>query len=378
MPEARVARGVGQWLGGLWRPLNHAWRRATLVPLRLAALCLGLLGVLAVLGWNLHSTRALLARQAEASRFMGEPGWRVGWAPVGQAELGRRRWLHDGPALQGLAEQRALLWLHGTTSAVRAPDQSAAEYRSLAFASAATGLAERDASGATPCSWIGPRPPAGPEWVINQRLRCRVAPVPPGWLSLNAEVDQAVLVLPLAVAPMVAGTRWHQQAETLLLAGVSPCDDAQADAHQQALLRCRSLSANRSAQAEAGETVGRWNRWALPAALMAAWGAVLVYLQGLQPLLQQEFALRIALGRGEWAASRWLLGATTAQLAWVGLGLAAPAWALLAWMQLGLTPWEQGWLGGWAGLCLLTGSAWVAATAWRSRGHSLQMLGRLT
>lgn len=348
--------------------LRHAARRAWLVPMRLALVLAALLAVLAVLGWNLHQTRQLLLEQARQSRFMGQVGWRVS-LPLEEAPWGRRRWRDAGLVPMSQEAQPALALLGGM-HAVRAPDAAAAGYHALLVASPGSGLPSRDPSGGTPCVWLGPQRPSGQEWIVDERLRCTVQQAPAGWAALNAELDQAALVVPLQAVGLAAGSLWHDAVVAQFLAGPSPCEG-------HADLRCDALAATRAAGVAAGTAISRWTRWSFPAALAAAWVAVGVYLLGLRPALLQEFALRLALGRTEGAAVRWWVAAQLAHVVGLVVGVGLAAAGMQHAMGVALTAWETRWALGWAGACLLMAAGLATVWGWRARPHALQQLGRV-
>lgn len=352
---------------------GRAWRRALLVPLRLFMLLVGLIAVLSALAWNLVATRELLQKQLEATQFLDLPGWRLTLRPDTAPTRGRSARLTDDPVIQSLEAGYPALSLMTGLAAVRSPNQAGAQYHGLAFATPETGLSALDFGGDTPCVWLGARVPQGDEWVVERRLRCRAMPIPRSWQSLVAEMEQPTLVLPVAAAPLAKGAQWRQSVSMVLTAGSSPCSSARAVVS----LRCDSLAANRSAGADAGRALGRWNAWVLPAALLAALLAVLIYLQGLKPVLQIEFALRTALGMPEARAARWLAGAALAQLAWVLLGLAVPVLGLSLAMQTALPQNDALLCAAWVAACGALGVPFIVGQAWRNRHQSLQKLGRL-
>lgn len=360
-------------LAGVLLEWARAWRRAALVPLRLLALFVGLFAVFAALTWNLVTTRELLQRQFESTQFLGLQGWRLGVRPDATPARGLMLTLTDSPALQTIEQTHPGLWLMTGVASIRSPQSAAAHYHGLAFANVATGLPSRNPSSETPCVWLGPRAPQGEEWIVEQRLRCRVLAVPVGWESLASEIEQPTLVLPMDVAPLAKGLHWKRSVDTLLVAGASPC----LSAVSAPSFRCVSFAANRSAQAEAGRAISRWNAWVLPSSLLAALLAVLIYLQGLKPILETEFALRIALGAGEGFAARWLVGAVLAQLGWVLLGLAIPVVALSIGLHMGVSHSDAMLCIGWAAACCAVGVPMVVGGAWRTRHQGLQKLGRL-
>jgi succinate dehydrogenase hydrophobic anchor subunit len=112
-------------------------------------------------------------------------------------------------------------------------------------------------------------------------------------------------------------------------------------------------------------------------ALGAALVAVLVYLHGLSPALQTEFALRVALGSEDARALRWLIGAVLAQWTWIMLAVAAPALVLHGLTGVNLTRTDTIFCLGWAGACGCLGTLMLVGLAWRQRHRSLQMLGRV-
>jgi succinate dehydrogenase hydrophobic anchor subunit len=103
----------------------------------------------------------------------------------------------------------------------------------------------------------------------------------------------------------------------------------------------------------------------------------LVYLHGLSPALQTEFALRVALGSEDARALRWLIGAVLAQWTWIMLAVAAPALVLHGLTGVNLTRTDTIFCLGWAGACGCLGTLMLVGLAWRQRHRSLQMLGRV-
>lgn len=361
-PGARLG-----WAAAL--SLRHAARRAWLVPLRLGVVAVSLLAVLAVLGWNLHRTRLLLQEQAAQSRLMGEVGWRVRLPLEGEAQLLRHRWRDSGwvPLSQADAPALALL---GGSRAVRAPDGATAEYRELLLANPPSGLPSRDPAGGTPCVWLGPQPPAGAEWVVEERLRCTVHDTPAGWKALNAELDQAALVVPVDAAGLVLGADWQESVVAQFGIGTSPCGASEA-------LQCSTLAVTRAAGVAAGQAISRWTRWSLPAALGAALIAVIVYLFGLRPALLQEFALRMALGRSTGAALRWWVAAQLAHVVWLVAGVGLAAAGLVQGLGVSPTAWERQWAWVWTASCMACAAVLASVWGWRARHHGLQQLGRV-
>ncbi len=354
---------------------RRAWRRAALVPLRLLTLFIGLFAAFAALAWNLVTTRDLLHRQFESTQFLSQPGWRLSVRPDATPARGLRLALTDSPALEAIEQTHPGLWLSIGVAGIRSPQSTAAQYHGLAFANAATGLPAINAASETPCVWLGPRVPQGDEWIVEKSVRCRVQDAPAGWQSLSSEIEQPTLVLPIEAAALAKGQAWRRSVDTLLVAGASPCLNVSQPGGS--IFRCTSFAANRSAHAEAGRTIGRWNTWVLPSSLLAALLAVLIYLQGLKPILSTEFSLRIALGADEVFAARWLIGAVLAQLGWVLLGLAIPVTALCVSLQVGLSRPDVVLCATWAAACCAFGVPLIVVGAWRTREQGLLRLGRL-
>jgi hypothetical protein len=353
--------------------LKHAARRALLVPFRLTLLMGTLLAVLAVLAWNLHTTRALLEEQDRRMRFMGEQGWRLSMRPSDDGAESVQKRIADLPIrlLPMAPDARPTLAMLSGVHALRAPNGPMATHHPVLIAAPSTGLPGRDERGATPCVWLGPQRPDGEEWIVDGRMRCRMVPTPAGWASLNSELDGAALVVPFQAASLLAGADWAGQVAKLLVAGGNnPCAG-----HPQLL--CERFAVTHAAGVTAGLSMSMRTRWSLPLVLLAALVAVVIYLAGLRPVMQREFALRLALGLPLPAALRWIVSAQMAQVVWLMLGVGMAAAALIRAMSMAPSSWEWAWGTAWLSACALVGAVQALLWGWLGQREALRQLGRV-
>lgn len=287
--------------------LSSTINRARLLPLRLLALTLCILLLLVLLASSALRHQSIQAAQRQAQTFRAQTAWVLQFPSMDQFEQQMLRmhwssndWLADrmqAAALPTVIKLKEGIWL-------RAAGDTGAQRQTTLLVNHAAGLAVWSADALPACVWLDGRNP-GQELILNNSLRCKVVARPSGWQALALEFSGATLALHIEHASALAGANWVARVDTVLTTHSGACQTLLAQTRLP--LQCQALVATRGAGAVAGVRLATLQDQFALLALVAAVLSLLIYGQGLLPLLTREAALRLALGVPHGLVGRWLL-----------------------------------------------------------------------
>ena len=343
--------------------LSNTLNRARLLPLRLLALTLCILLLLALLASSALRHQSIQAAQWQAQAFRSQAAWVLHFPAMDQFEQQIMRahwssndWLTD--RMQASTMPTVIKLKEGVR--LRAAGDTQSQRQTTLLANHAAGLAVWSAETLPACAWLDGRN-QGQELILNRNLRCKVVALPSGWQALALEFSGATLALHIEHASAVVGAGWVDSVDTVLTTNALACQPLLAQI--QLPLQCQALAATRGAGAVAGAKLATLQDQFALLALVAAVLSLLIYGQGLLPLLTREAALRLALGVPHGLVGRWLLFELLLQWLLVSIlpttllglgcfwGMRPPALLL----QLSLVAWLLS-----GGLMLLAGAIQVA------------------
>ena len=319
--------------------------------------------LLALLASSALHNQAIQAAQRQTQTFRSQPAWVLNFPPLDQFEQQIARvnwsssdWLFDRMQASALPtviklKESVLLRMVGENQSQR---------QTVLLVNHAAGLAVWGEDDLPACAWLDGRA-TGQELILNSGLRCKVVAPPSGWQALALEFTGATLALHIEHAGAVAGVSWPDMADTVLATNAGACQSLLVQI--QLPLQCQALAATRSAGASAGAKLATLQDQFAVLALVAAVLSLLIYVQGLLPLLVREAALRLALGVPHGLVWRWLL--LELLLQWLLVSVLPAAVLGLGWfwgirpppllLQLSLAAWLLS-----GALILLTGLIQVA------------------